>query len=336
VRWTVYACLFAYRWAGRLRDMEALAASEYERAVQLHNSQAQGVAVGSLGWVSLAQGQLMSATSRFRESVAVLDDADLTATRSLSLAGLIEALALAGDPDGAEATMAELVNNELPITREIAPRVAISQAWVLAARGELGRAVEEFMAAASAARAGRQVFFEILALHSALRLGELQVAPRLVAMSAWVQGPIIQAAALHAEALAAGNGIGLEEAADIWEALGMWLHAAECAGSASQAHLLTGSRRAAAASASRAEALLDHCDAPRPVGLTVNVAAPTLTRREREVALLAQSGLSSQAIAELLYLSVRTVESHLARTYHKLGIAGRRELSAALGALATR
>ena len=81
--------------------------------------------------------------------------------------------------------------------------------------------------------------------------------------------------------------------------------------------------------------MLEHCDGPRPLGLTVTLAAPTLTRREREVALLAQTGLSSQAIAERLYLSVRTVDSHLARTYNKLGIAGRRELGAALGSLAS-
>jgi DNA-binding CsgD family transcriptional regulator len=335
VRWSVLACLFAYRWAGRFRDMEALAASEYKRAIQLHNSQAQGVAVGSLGWVSLAEGRLLSAINQFRESVAVLDESDLAAVRTLSLAGLIESLALARDPEGADAAVSDLVDDQVPVTREIATRVAISQGWVSAARGELTRSVKAFMAAAAAARADGQVFFEMLALHSAVRLGEAQVAPRLVALSKWVQGPIIQATARQAQAMAAGSGVGLDEAADRWEALGMWLHAAECAASASQAHLLNGSRRGAAASASRAEALLDHCDGPRPLGLIVSVAAPALTRREREVALLAESGLSSQVIAERLYLSVRTVDSHLARIYNKLGIAGRRELSAALGSLAS-
>ena len=38
-----------------------------------------------------------------------------------------------------------------------------------------------------------------------------------------------------------------------------------------------------------------------------------LTAREREVALLAAGGRSSREIADVLYLSTRTVETHLAR-----------------------
>ncbi len=52
-----------------------------------------------------------------------------------------------------------------------------------------------------------------------------------------------------------------------------------------------------------------------------------LTPREREVALLARSGLGVRAIAERLFLSERTVESHLAHSYDKLGVKGREELS---------
>ena len=46
--------------------------------------------------------------------------------------------------------------------------------------------------------------------------------------------------------------------------------------------------------------------------------------------MLAQSGLSSQAIAARLHLSVRTVESHLARVYYKLGIGSRSDLEKVL------
>jgi DNA-binding CsgD family transcriptional regulator len=55
-----------------------------------------------------------------------------------------------------------------------------------------------------------------------------------------------------------------------------------------------------------------------------------LTNREREVAILAASGLTSRAIAERLFLSARTVDNHLARIYAKLGVTSRAELPAAI------
>jgi DNA-binding CsgD family transcriptional regulator/tetratricopeptide (TPR) repeat protein len=332
--WPVLACLSAYRLSGRVRDTEALAASEYDRAIRRRNPQARGVAAGSLGWVSLAQGRLTSAIGHFREAVAILDEVDWTAVRGLSLAGLTESLALNADPDGAAAALRDVIDEQQPVARERWSRPAIWRAWVWAARGESSQAVEEFLAAASAARADGLVLFEVLALHSALRLGAVHVAPRLLALARWVQGPLIQAAAAQAEAMAGGNGAGLDQAAEDWAALTMWLHAAECSAAASRAHGLAGSRRRAAASASRVEAFLDHGDGPGPTRLILGLATPTLTRREREVALLAQTGLSSQAIAERLYLSVRTVDSHLASIYSKLGITGRRDLAAALTSLA--
>ena len=60
-----------------------------------------------------------------------------------------------------------------------------------------------------------------------------------------------------------------------------------------------------------------------------------LTGREREVALLAAAGRTSPEIAEALYLSVRTVDTHLHRVYRKLSIEGRHELAQALGTRVT-
>ena len=55
-----------------------------------------------------------------------------------------------------------------------------------------------------------------------------------------------------------------------------------------------------------------------------------LTRREREVAELAASGVGSNDIADRLFLSVRTVENHLQHAYTKLGVTGREQLESAL------
>jgi DNA-binding CsgD family transcriptional regulator len=55
---------------------------------------------------------------------------------------------------------------------------------------------------------------------------------------------------------------------------------------------------------------------------------PALTAREREIALMVASGLSSKIIAERLKLSVRTVNNHLAHVYTKLGVTSRSQLAA--------
>jgi DNA-binding NarL/FixJ family response regulator len=58
-----------------------------------------------------------------------------------------------------------------------------------------------------------------------------------------------------------------------------------------------------------------------------------LTTREREVAVLAGRGLSNREIAGRLFLSVRTVESHVYLARRKLGAATRRELAGRLAEL---
>ena len=54
--------------------------------------------------------------------------------------------------------------------------------------------------------------------------------------------------------------------------------------------------------------------------------AGALTPQELQIALLAADGLSNRAIAEQLYLSPRTVSTHLYRAFPKLGVTGRAEL----------
>ena len=56
-----------------------------------------------------------------------------------------------------------------------------------------------------------------------------------------------------------------------------------------------------------------------------------LTPAERRVAQLAAEGLTNRQIAETLWVTLKTVEVHLGRSYGKLGISGRGQLAAALG-----
>jgi DNA-binding CsgD family transcriptional regulator len=66
---------------------------------------------------------------------------------------------------------------------------------------------------------------------------------------------------------------------------------------------------------------------PRRARLT----GPTsLTQSQREVAALAMQGLTNREIAERLFVTIKTVETHLMAVYRKLGISSREELGSAL------
>lgn len=68
--------------------------------------------------------------------------------------------------------------------------------------------------------------------------------------------------------------------------------------------------------------------APAPAIPTADGPLAGLSSRERDVAELAATGLSSRAIALRLTLSERTIENHLQRIYAKLGLHSRAELIA--------
>jgi DNA-binding NarL/FixJ family response regulator len=66
---------------------------------------------------------------------------------------------------------------------------------------------------------------------------------------------------------------------------------------------------------------------PRSVMLT---GAESLTASERRVCRLASDGLKNTDIAQALFVSLRTVETHLGNSYRKLDITSRAELPQAL------
>jgi DNA-binding CsgD family transcriptional regulator len=57
-----------------------------------------------------------------------------------------------------------------------------------------------------------------------------------------------------------------------------------------------------------------------------------LTAQEREIAMLAATGMTNREIGQRLYLSPRTVSTHLYRIFPKLGITSRAALRDALEA----
>jgi len=66
-------------------------------------------------------------------------------------------------------------------------------------------------------------------------------------------------------------------------------------------------------------------------GQRIPDARESLSPQELQIAEMAAAGLSNRVIGQRLFLSHRTVESHLYRVYRKLGLTSRVQLSAALG-----
>src|SRR3989304_1528988 len=78
-------------------------------------------------------------------------------------------------------------------------------------------------------------------------------------------------------------------------------------------------------SPSLATAILQKRQTRSPLTESEKSTIDTLTEREREILEMLAQGLSNKTIAARLYLSVRTVEGHLANIYSRLGVHSRTE-----------
>lgn len=142
--------------------------------------------------------------------------------------------------------------------------------------------------------------------------------------------PLAAARVAYVAAVRAGDADAFDEVADRFEAMGATLFAAEAQASAARLRRRSGQRRAAIRSEGRTGTLLEGVPASTPpLGERTNDGP--LSPRERQVAELAAAGRTNKEIAAQLVVSERTVENHLYRTFIKLGIGSRAELSAALG-----
>ncbi|MFE5796861.1 AAA family ATPase [Streptomyces sp. NPDC056503] len=148
---------------------------------------------------------------------------------------------------------------------------------------------------------------------------------------------------LLAEGDTAAAAVLFEEAADaagrsgavLWEAVGLLFGTAPAAASGDhdRAHALCDRvRHLAAAGGARhltelADLLRPTAPEPPAAGGAPDPVLASLTPREREIAALVADGLTTPAIAARLYLSPRTVESHLSRVYRKTGVSTRSALA---------
>jgi DNA-binding CsgD family transcriptional regulator len=172
---------------------------------------------------------------------------------------------------------------------------------------------------------------ELMAAYELVRLDRVEeVAARMAELAPLVQGRLFATVAEHAAALLVGDVDRLGAVADTFTELGVLLFAAEAATHASEAARRGGDQRTATRWLSRAAELRAQCDDGVATTPIIDAGPVTLTRREREIGMLAAQGLASREIGERLFISRRTAENHLAKVYDKLGVRTRAELARVL------
>lgn len=316
----------ALRLAGELETAETVVRSYVDRTRD-GTDPLRAMLTMSAGQVARDRGQVRTAVRRFREAAGGLDRRWVYYLR----VALAQALAMTGDARAAEAALAAARDVRDAGWLVIQPDLEIAEAWVAAAAGVVGRAVPAARRAAATAVEQAQPAVEVVALHTAVQLGDRTVADRLAELAAQVDGPRAGAAAAHAAALAADDAAALLAVSDRLERMGALLLAADAAAQAAGAYAGQGRRASAGTAAARAHRLADTCENARTPALAAITRPLPLTDREREIVALVAAGLANRAIADRLVVSVRTVENHIYRACSKLGVANREELTALTG-----
>jgi DNA-binding CsgD family transcriptional regulator len=277
----------------------------------------------------LLEGRADTAVASLREAVAQQRVGE-GLLRSEAVALLVVALAATGHGDEAERLLADVPPDGVALYSGLRPW---AESAVAAAAGR-PEAVALAFDAFEQARAAGSPINAIAYLAAAARYGAVERAA--AALDDWghqFDSPISHARAVGIRARANGDPKALLDAAEQHAAIGVVGDALTLAELAVAA-FGPGRSDPATRAAELTRALRDRLRRPdsaadRTSIRTANLTVP-LTRRELEVATLAATGLSDRDVADVLVVSVRTVESHLGSVYRKLGIASRRALRDAL------
>jgi DNA-binding CsgD family transcriptional regulator len=325
----------ALYWAGRVRELDAYTAGNLGLDHSHPPPSLRGILAGFRGGALLVRGRARDALVELHRSSRALAESDWFGQLPLAEAMRARAAVFAGEPDVAEeavrAADAGFAADTMRGARTL-PFIELSRAWVLAAQGSIAAAGDRCLALATAVEQVAKPL-AVEALHAAVRLGRsADAVEALERLNDAVDGPFVGIALRHAQALARPDADLLAGVAVEFEDLGADLVAAEVHRTAGNAYRRLGKGVSASLAFRRVDELLERCGQPSsPAFEPVVPMGEELTGREREVAHLAARGRTSPEIAATLYLSVRTVDTHLHRVYRKLMIEGRHQLAQAMG-----
>ncbi|MHC6220029.1 helix-turn-helix transcriptional regulator [Arthrobacter sp. MMS24-S77] len=192
-----------------------------------------------------------------------------------------------------------------------------------------GTAIEELLRLADGDRNEGAPGHEIFCLSSAVRLGAVAVAPRLLDSALSCQGRFAELCAAYARAMISGSAELLLEAARLAEDMQNDRFAFDIAETVLHLEQVQLDKTVVRKARQLAETCRQRLRTPQ----SGHQEGLKLTARELEIAKLAAKRESNKGIAAKLHVSVRTVEGHLYQIFGKLKIVERSELSFALGSV---
>jgi len=283
-----------------------------------------------LGEIMLRQGRPASAGRMFSDASGLLSEGDVLGYRPWALAGLARARALCGHQDAAVAALDE-ARRLRRVGRHYDIALYLAEADIHRVGGRTQSAVCAARNGSSWAHEAGMVIDEAFAVDMWFRIEPGPgLAERLWGLAATTDSALVRAMADFAQATCARDADGLLEVANAFASMTAWSMAAEAAAGAEGILQRDDLPRAAKAAARTASEWAGRCEGSlSSVGSLPG--STHLTKREREIATLAATGISNKEIAERMVLSSRTVANHLYNAYAKLGVSDRADLDAALG-----
>jgi len=315
---------------GHADSAAAVAEDLYRMMAAGHEHTTVGLCALVAGKAQLLQGRVAVAVQSLREAVDLLRRTDLDGALPWALSMLAQGEALSGRLADARAALAESrALHRDPVPARSRFDLALAEVRVAAAAGDLSAAADTALATANGPGLAEFAVYRAELLHLAVQFGvdPTVVLPQLTELAERVESDLVPLLGEVVAGAAASDPARLAHASEQLEERGLRLKALAAAAEAARLLQAEGMDAAAARQRARAARLQERCGAT-PVAAVVG--AKQLSRRERDVALLAARGLTNAAIAERLVVSVRTVESHLYQVFGKLGVQHRDELGRAL------
>jgi DNA-binding CsgD family transcriptional regulator len=306
----------------RLRsDLDRRMSSSIKRRHYSHVA-SLGVSVGAL---AIAHGDYITAERELRAASDRYTGSEPIGWKAWAACEHAAVLTAVGRIEEAEHRLAQVRHQDDPEKTWYAYPYRTVRVALDRARGRFDEARQE--ALALAAEHAQSPVVRVHQFFAAAALGEPadSVAPEAVRIAHETPLPSLVAMADFLRTKQEGDADGAYAAADRLRLLGLLEAAKEAFDYAAQRSAEIGDKRRQREAANLAAAVDARIrgENPEPArGLDLSV----LSARERQIVDLIAAGRSNREISESLFLSVRTVESHVYRVLRKLSVTGRRDL----------